>query len=71
WSESESNKRTDENRAVAFWRDYLQDVEEDEGSQKLGAILAFATGSNHVPPIGFHPRPSVEFLHPIDSSPLM
>ncbi|XP_073672232.1 uncharacterized protein [Paramisgurnus dabryanus] len=27
WSESGSNKRTDENRVIAFWRDYLQDVE--------------------------------------------
>ncbi|XP_057183740.1 G2/M phase-specific E3 ubiquitin-protein ligase-like [Triplophysa rosa] len=62
WSENGSNKRANENRVIAFWRDYLQDVEE-EGSQRLGAILAFATGSDQVPPIGFHPQPSIAFHH--------
>ncbi|KAL1276872.1 hypothetical protein QQF64_023545 [Cirrhinus molitorella] len=42
WSENGSNRRANENRVIAFWRDYLQDVEE-EGSQGLEAILAFAT----------------------------
>lgn len=27
WSEMGSNNRTDENRVIAFWRDYLQDAE--------------------------------------------
>lgn len=27
WSASGSNNRTDENRVVAYWRDYLQDAE--------------------------------------------
>lgn len=35
----------------------------EEGSQRLGAILAFATGSDQVPPIGFHPQPSIAFHH--------
>ncbi|XP_073776138.1 uncharacterized protein si:ch211-57f7.7 isoform X1 [Danio rerio] len=62
WSEIGSNKRANENRVIAFWRDYLQDVEE-EGAQRLGAILSFTTGSDHVPPIGFHPQPSIAFHH--------
>ena len=36
---------------------------DQEGTQKLGTILAFATGANTVPPIGFFPQPSIEFLH--------
>ncbi|CAM4609845.1 unnamed protein product [Leuciscus chuanchicus] len=34
-----------------------------EGIQKLETILAFATGASTVPPIGFSPQPSIEFLH--------
>ncbi|XP_054622472.1 G2/M phase-specific E3 ubiquitin-protein ligase-like [Dunckerocampus dactyliophorus] len=58
-----SNKRRAEERVVPFWRDYLQDVEEQEGSSKLGKILAFATGASVIPPVGFSPQPSVDFLH--------
>ncbi|ROL55216.1 G2/M phase-specific E3 ubiquitin-protein ligase [Anabarilius grahami] len=36
---------------------------EEEGPTKLKDILTFATGSNVVPPIGFSPQPSLEFLH--------
>lgn len=36
---------------------------DQDGTQKLGTILAFATGANTVPPIGFSPQPSIEFLH--------
>ncbi|CAL8239618.1 unnamed protein product [Gadus morhua 'NCC'] len=64
WSEEGSNQKREERTVVAFWRDYLQDVEEEDGSKKLGDILAFATGSDAVPPIGFSPQPSLEFLHP-------
>ncbi|CAL8237081.1 unnamed protein product [Arctogadus glacialis] len=64
WSEEGSNQKREERTVVAFWRDYLQDVEEEDGSKKLGDILAFATGSDAVPPIGFSLQPSLEFLHP-------
>lgn len=36
---------------------------DQEGTQQLETILAFATGANTVPPIGFSPQPSIEFLH--------
>lgn len=39
----------------------------EEGRKKLGDILAFVTGSNDVPPVGFSPCPSVEFLHDSDT----
>ncbi|XP_076126782.1 G2/M phase-specific E3 ubiquitin-protein ligase-like [Alosa pseudoharengus] len=62
WSVEGSNRRNVECQIVTFWRDFLQDTEE-EGPKKLGDILVFATGSNDVPPVGFSPSPSVEFLH--------
>ncbi|KAL7394479.1 hypothetical protein ABVT39_026611 [Epinephelus coioides] len=38
-------------------------VQEEEGPSKLEKILAFATGASVVPPIGFSPTPSVQFIH--------
>lgn len=61
WSEMGSNTRNVESQVVAFWRDYLQDAQDDDGPTKLGDILAFSTGSNVIPPIGFTPAPSIEF----------
>ncbi|XP_061584191.1 G2/M phase-specific E3 ubiquitin-protein ligase-like [Cololabis saira] len=58
-----SNKRRAEEVVVPFWRDYLTDAEDQEGTHKLGTILAFATGADAVPPVGFSPQPSIEFLH--------
>lgn len=63
-----SNKRAAEEMVVTFWRDYLQDSEEEEGPQKLQRILAFATGASVVPPIGFSPSPAVEFIHQDDDN---
>lgn len=61
-----SNRKFVESRVVAFWRDCLQDTEEGNTESSLECILAFATGSNTVPPVGFCPEPSLEFLHPQD-----
>ncbi|XP_034721445.1 G2/M phase-specific E3 ubiquitin-protein ligase-like isoform X1 [Etheostoma cragini] len=58
-----SNKRAAEEMVITFWRDYLQDAEEEEGPSKLEKILAFTTGASVVPPIGFSPTPSVQFIH--------
>ncbi|KAJ8273933.1 hypothetical protein GJAV_G00107130 [Gymnothorax javanicus] len=58
-----SNKRVAEEVVITFWRDYLQDAEEEEGPSKPQKILAFATRARVVPPIGFSPSPSVEFIH--------
>ncbi|XP_062304842.1 G2/M phase-specific E3 ubiquitin-protein ligase-like [Osmerus eperlanus] len=63
FSESGSNRRMAENNVTAYWRDYLQDAEDEEGPTKLGKILTFATGASEIPPIGFSPQPSIEFLH--------
>ncbi|XP_016521610.1 G2/M phase-specific E3 ubiquitin-protein ligase-like [Poecilia formosa] len=58
-----SNKRRLEEDVIPLWRDYLQDAEDEEGSSKLQNILVFATGASEIPPIGFSPGPSIEFLH--------
>ncbi|KAI4811885.1 hypothetical protein KUCAC02_014756 [Chaenocephalus aceratus] len=44
-SEVGSYRRRTEEVVVPFWRDYLQDVEDQEGPPELGTILAFATAS--------------------------
>ncbi|XP_039621180.1 G2/M phase-specific E3 ubiquitin-protein ligase-like [Polypterus senegalus] len=58
-----SNKKTVELSIVAFWRDFLLDVEEKETSATMEGILIFATGADCIPPCGFFPEPSIEFLH--------
>ncbi|XP_060795012.1 G2/M phase-specific E3 ubiquitin-protein ligase-like [Neoarius graeffei] len=58
-----SNRRAAEEVVVPFWRDYLQDVEDEHGPEKLSGILSFATGATEVPPTGFSPNPSIEFIH--------
>ncbi|KAL1246634.1 hypothetical protein QQF64_034451, partial [Cirrhinus molitorella] len=63
-----SNKRMQEEVVVPFWRDYIQDMEDEEGPAKLEKILAFATGASCVPPSGFSPQPTIEFLHKEDSA---
>ncbi|KAJ8004357.1 hypothetical protein DPEC_G00158330 [Dallia pectoralis] len=57
-----SNKRISEEVVIPFWRDCLQDAQ-DESPAKLQEILAFATGATVIPPIGFDPTPSIGFLH--------
>lgn len=44
-------------------------VLEQEGPSKLGKILAFATGASVIPPVGFSPQPSIDFLHDHSFSP--
>lgn len=44
-------------------------VVEQMGPSKLGKILAFATGANVIPPVGFFPRPSIDFLHDHSGTP--
>ncbi|MBN3294428.1 G2E3 ligase, partial [Polypterus senegalus] len=62
-SEEGSNRYEAELLVVGFWRDYLQDAEFCVDAVTLEEILIFATGSDSVPPLGFFPEPSLEFLH--------
>ncbi|XP_062320566.1 G2/M phase-specific E3 ubiquitin-protein ligase-like [Osmerus eperlanus] len=63
-----SNKRAAEEMVVTFWNYplHLQDAEEEEGPSKLQKILSFATRASVLPPIGFSPTPSVQFIHKED-----
>ncbi|KAJ8381338.1 hypothetical protein SKAU_G00021160 [Synaphobranchus kaupii] len=58
-----SNKRRDENRSIAFWRDWLLDVEDGNSTVSLEQILIFASGASRIPPLGFPFDPTLEFLH--------
>ncbi len=62
-SEVGSNHCIVESRVKMYWRDYLQDVEDKNVDSSFEEILAFSTGSSKVPPLGFIPKPSIEFLH--------
>ncbi|KAL2089685.1 hypothetical protein ACEWY4_014373 [Coilia grayii] len=57
-----TNRWNAEDAVIPFWRDYLCDAEA-EGTEKLASILIFATGASRIPPLGFAPQPSIEFLH--------
>ncbi|CAL8341630.1 unnamed protein product [Arctogadus glacialis] len=61
-SEPGSNRRK-EARTVGFWRDWLIEVEDGDTSLTLGAVLAFATGLDRIPAVGFPTQPLLEFLH--------
>ncbi|XP_046569875.1 G2/M phase-specific E3 ubiquitin-protein ligase-like, partial [Haliotis rubra] len=65
FSEPGSNHFQQELKTQVHWRDFLQDLEE---TQSLGKLLAFVTGLDEVPPLGFWPQLRLEFSHPgIDS----
>lgn len=48
-SEDGSNRCKSESRIIAFWRDLLQDIEEDDGEITLSDILFFSSGLKVVP----------------------
>ena len=67
-----SNKLTIEQNIIFTFNQFLEDVEnglvvsqvEDrEVTLNLSQILEFDTGAQHIPAIGFSPRPTIEFLH--------
>ncbi|PIK43786.1 putative G2/M phase-specific E3 ubiquitin-protein ligase-like [Apostichopus japonicus] len=61
-----SNKRAMEENAVAFWLDFLLDIQENNSSVTFENILVFATGLDKVPVTGFDPSPRLEFIHEPD-----
>ncbi|KAB0790677.1 hypothetical protein PPYR_12030 [Photinus pyralis] len=62
WSEAGSNRRHIENRVITYFRDYIIDCEDSE-LISLNEILAFATGLDSIPPLGFQISPKIIFLH--------
>ncbi|KAM5235719.1 G2/M phase-specific E3 ubiquitin-protein ligase [Ctenodactylus gundi] len=47
---------------LEFWNSYLQTIEEGKSATTLEDILVFATGCYSIPPAGFNPAPSIEYL---------
>jgi hypothetical protein len=71
-----SNKFAIEQNIIFNFNQYLEDVENDrvvsqvedrEVVLNLNQILEFATGAQHVPAVGFSPRPTIEFLHNLNT----
>ncbi|PIK33583.1 putative G2/M phase-specific E3 ubiquitin-protein ligase-like [Apostichopus japonicus] len=58
-----SNRRNIENRIISLWRDWLIDIEEGESNVTFEQLLIFATACDVIPPLGFHPAPSLEVTH--------
>ncbi|XP_063436086.1 G2/M phase-specific E3 ubiquitin-protein ligase-like [Mytilus trossulus] len=61
FSQEGSNHYILELKTHTYWRDFVQDLEEEpEGLQNL---LTFITGYDTVPPLGFDPPLSLHFIH--------
>ncbi|CAL8366295.1 unnamed protein product [Boreogadus saida] len=67
-----SSRRSEEERAVGYWRDWLIDVEggdavlvveDTENRVTLNQLLMFVTGADRVPPLGFPGEPTKLFAH--------
>ncbi|CAH0552505.1 unnamed protein product [Brassicogethes aeneus] len=58
-----TQRRLLESQTTAFWRDYLQNCEDGDCQVSLSDVLAFATGCNTEPALGFDQQPTIEFLH--------
>ncbi|XP_052074869.1 uncharacterized protein LOC127712464 [Mytilus californianus] len=60
-SDEGSNDHQTETAIVSLWRDFLDDIEDEETDVTFQTILMFTTGSKTIPPLGFDPSPSVTF----------
>ncbi|XP_073719385.1 G2/M phase-specific E3 ubiquitin-protein ligase-like [Misgurnus anguillicaudatus] len=65
FSPAGSNRRRSENRTLAFWRDWLLEVEEENvDNVKLEDVLIFASGASKIPLSGFNEKPTITFTEP-------
>nr|XP_023686488.1 uncharacterized protein LOC111853611 [Paramormyrops kingsleyae] len=61
------NRRQLEARTIAFWKDWLLDIEGALAHPiTLEHVLIFATGFRRIPAMGFEVQPELAFLHPED-----
>ncbi|XP_034783436.2 G2/M phase-specific E3 ubiquitin-protein ligase-like isoform X2 [Acipenser ruthenus] len=58
-----SNKRGTENLVLSHWKDFIQELQDEPSDVTLKSLLFFITGCKTVPPLGFRPEPTVDFLH--------
>ncbi|XP_050989334.1 G2/M phase-specific E3 ubiquitin-protein ligase isoform X1 [Labeo rohita] len=64
----EKEQHEKENTTVKFWKKYLHECEEGRCAASLEDLLTFATATDLVPSIGFHPTPSISFISSPDPS---
>ncbi|XP_072171956.1 G2/M phase-specific E3 ubiquitin-protein ligase-like [Diadema setosum] len=55
-----SNLRSSEERMVSYWRDLLEELEDEDG---LESLLQFTTGVRRPPPLGFGQKLTLSFRH--------
>ena len=53
WSLEGSNAKNKEDSTIYCWESYLQGKEENPGDIAINDVLAFITGADHIPPLGF------------------
>ncbi|XP_071959901.1 G2/M phase-specific E3 ubiquitin-protein ligase-like [Antedon mediterranea] len=60
----DDDKKSTEMRVLNQWRQFLQQIDDDECTTSFQDILMFATGLRTLPPMGFQPgKPEIHFLH--------
>ena len=62
WSPEDSNARAAEESTIYCWEAYLQDRAENPGVITLEDVLAFITGVDHIPPLGFSKTIDIHFF---------
>ncbi|KAK7135471.1 hypothetical protein R3I94_014212 [Phoxinus phoxinus] len=67
WSKAGTKKRAAEEETLHYWELVLQMIEDKKAPQNklhFEEILAFVTGADEVPPLGFSQKPSIHFYQP-------
>ncbi|KAI2661412.1 G2/M phase-specific E3 ubiquitin-protein ligase [Labeo rohita] len=69
WSKLGTKKREDEEETIHYWELVLKMIEDkkpkaSQDELHFEEILAFVTGADEVPPLGFSPKPSIDFYQP-------
>lgn len=62
FDEEGTNKRSIQEQAIVYWRDYLQDCMDGDAQASLSDVLIFGTGASSPPPLGFESNPELKFI---------
>ncbi len=65
-SEQGTQNFVTESRVLMYWRELLDDIEDNNSSLSFPEVLSFTSGTPIVPPCGFNPGLKIEFLHFVD-----
>uniref|UniRef100_A0A8C2AUQ4 Sec1 family domain containing 1 n=1 Tax=Cyprinus carpio TaxID=7962 RepID=A0A8C2AUQ4_CYPCA len=64
----EKEQQEKESTTLNFWKKYLHECDEGRCAASFEDLLTFATATDLVPSIGFHPTPSISFFSSSDPS---